>query len=535
MKAQRALELGLVDRITSSDKLLDDAVGFALERAKAGGPYPKARERTDKLPDASMLDQIFQMGRAQVAKRAGKMIAPMKAVEAIEAGVKEGYEKGLETELERFIECMFGDQAQAMIHFFFAMRATTQVPEFKDLKAKARPVKSVAVIGGGLMGRDIAFVNLTGRKNVVLIEVDQERLDAAVEVIRGHFQRRVDRGRMSKERMDEALGRLKPTLDYGNIADVDLVIEAVFENMDIKKEVLSKVNEAVSREAFITSNTSTLPITELAKAVDGPERVIGLHYFSPARAMPLLEMIRTEQTSAETIATCFGLAKDSRKTPVLVADCYGFLTNRIILPYGQEASVLVEEGASIQQVDEALVEFGMPMGPFTMMDMAGIDIGYHAAPGMIKAYPEKFRVSTIGKMVYEAGRYGQKTAKGYYQYEEGKREGSPDPEVDKIIEAARKEKGITPRDIQKEEILERIIYMWVNEAAYCLEEGVALKPGDVDVATVMGFGFPAWRGGLMFYAQKVGYTKIHDTLAKYAEKYDGGPYKPSEWLLAHAK
>jgi 3-hydroxyacyl-CoA dehydrogenase len=417
-----------------------------------------------------------------------------------------------------------------MVHFFFAMRATTRVPEFKDLKSKARPVNSVGVVGGGLMGRDIAFVNLMGGKEVALIEVDQGRLDAAVEIIRGHFQRRVDRGRMSQDKMDAALARLQPTLDYADIADVDLVIEAVFEDMDVKKEVLSKVNAAVSKEAFITSNTSTLPITELAKAVDGPERVIGLHYFSPARAMPLLEIVRTKQTSAETIATSFALAKATRKTPVLVADCYGFLTNRIILPYGQEAAMLVEEGATIQQVDEALVEFGMPMGPFTMGDMAGIDIGYHAAPGMMKAYPEKFRVSATGRMLYEAGRYGQKTGKGYYQYEEGKRQGTHDPEVDKIIEAARKEKGVTPREISNDEILERIIYMWVNEAAYCLDEAVALKPGDVDVATVMGFGFPPWRGGLMFYAQKVGYKKIYDTLADYAEKY-GGPYKPSEWLL----
>jgi len=534
IKAQRALELGLVDKITAPDTLLDDAIAFALERAKSGGPYPKARERTDKLPDAGMLDQIFEMARAQVAKEAGKMVAPMKALEAIEVGVKEGYEKGIEAELEKFIECMFGDQAQAMIHFFFATRATTHVPEFKDLKSKARPVKSVAVIGGGLMGRDIAFVNLMGGKKVALIEADQKRLDAAVEVIRGHFQRRVDRGRLSKERMEEALSRLNPTLDYKDIADVDLVIEAVFENMDLKKEILSKANGTVSRDAVIGSNTSTLPIAELAGAVDEPGRVIGLHFFSPARAMPLLEIVRTQHTSEETIATSFGLAKDIRKTPILVRDCYGFLTNRIIFPYSQEASALVDEGATIEQVDQALVEFVMAMGPFAMADMAGIDIGVHTAPGMMKAYPEKYRASYVAQKLYELGRYGQKTGKGYYKYEEGKRQGIHDPEVDTIIEEARKQKGITPRQISKEEILERTLYMWINECAYCLEEGVTLKPGDVDVATVMGFGFPAWRGGLMFYAQRIGYQKIYDTLAAYAEKYGDGSYKPSEWLRAQA-
>jgi len=530
INAQRALGLGLLDKLTSSNKLLDDAVEFALERAKADGPLPKARERADKMPPAEVLDQIFQMARMQVQQKAGRMVAPMKALEAVESGIKEGYDKGIETEMEKFIDCLFGEQAQAMIHLFFAQRGTSRVPEFKDLKSKARPVKSVGVIGGGLMGRDIAFVHLQAGKEVALIEVDQERLDAAVEVIRGHFQRRVDRGRLSKEKMDAALGRLKPTLDYADIADVDMVVEAVFEKLDLKKQILSKVNAAVPRDVFIASNTSTLPISELAAAVDGPERVIGLHFFSPARVMPLLEMVRTDQTSEETIATCFGLAKEIRKTPILVKDCYGFLTNRSIWSYSQEAATLVEEGASVQQVDEALVEFGMRMGPFTMADMAGIDIAAHAAPGMMEAYPDKVRIVHVAEKMYETGRYGQKVGKGYYQYEEGKREGKPDPEVGSIVEEVRKELGITPREISKEEILERTLYLWINECAYCLEEGVALKPSDVDIATVMGFGFPPWRGGLMLYARQVGYKKIYDTLAKYAEKFGGGPYTPSEWL-----
>jgi 3-hydroxyacyl-CoA dehydrogenase len=533
IKAQRALELGLVDKLTSSDRLLDDAIDFALERAKAGGPHPKTRERADKVPPAEMLDQIFQMAQLQVKERAGHFIAPLKALEAVEASIKGGYEKGIEVELEKFIECMFGEQAQAMIHLFFAQRATTRVPEFGDLKSKARPVKCVAVIGGGLMGRDIAFVHLQAGKDVLLVDVGQEQLDAAVEVIQGHFQRRVNRGRLTKEEMDECLARLRPTIDYADIADVDVVIEAVFEKMDLKKQILSKLNETVSREAVIASNTSTLPISELARAVDGQERVIGLHFFSPARVMPLLEMVRTDQTSEETIATSFALAKEIRKTPVLVKDCYGFLANRTIWPYSQEATRLVEEGASVQQVDEALVEFGMRMGPFTMADMAGLDIGAHAAPGMMKAYPEKFHVSPIGKKLYEMGRYGQKVGKGYYKYEEGKREGVPDPDVDKIIEGVRKEMGIEPREISTEEILERTLYAWVNECAYCLEEGVALKPSDVDIATVMGFGFPPWRGGLMLWAKAVGYKKISDALAKYAEKYDG-VYKPSPWLTSEA-
>jgi len=534
VKPQRALDLGLVDEVVPADELLDRAVAFAIERVKEGGPYPKSRERADKLPDAGMVEQIFQMAAMQVQKQAGQMTAPLKALEAVKVGVVEGYEQGRVKELDEFIKCMFEGQAPAMINVFFAQRATTHVPGMKDLKSKAKPVNKVAVVGGGLMGRDIAFINLLGHKEVALIEVDQDRLDAAVETIRGHCQRRVDRGRMSAEKMNDTLSRLKPTLDYADIADVDLVIEAVFEKMEIKKEVLGKINDAVPRDTFIGSNTSTLPITELAAVVDGPERVIGLHFFSPARVMPLLEIVRTAETSEETIATSFALAKAIRKTPILVKDCYGFLTNRVIFPYVQEGAVLVMEGAGIRQVDDALVEFGMRMGSFTMGDMAGIDIGYHIAPGMMEAYPDKYRPDPIGAKMFELGRYGQKAGKGFYKYEEGSRQGVPDPDVDAVVDELRKEKGITPREISADEIVERMIYMWINECAGCLEEGVALSPGDVDIATVMGFGFPPWRGGIMYYAKQVGYKQVHDTLAKYADQYGGGPYTPNKWLLDNA-
>ncbi|MFO0944631.1 MAG: 3-hydroxyacyl-CoA dehydrogenase NAD-binding domain-containing protein [Planctomycetota bacterium] len=478
---------------------------------------------------------IFMFARKMVADKAGKMVAPMKALECVEVGVKEGYEKGLAKELDNFIELALGEQALAMIHFFFAMRGTTRIPDLKNHQNEAKPIAKVGVVGGGTMGRDIAFVHLLSGKTVTLLEADQQRLDAAVEAIKGHFSRRVDRKKMTPEKMQNTLAKFKPTLNYEDFRDVDLVIEAVFEKMEVKKEVFKKLAPVVRRDAVLASNTSTLPIAELASVVEGPERVIGLHFFSPARVMPLLEEIRTSQTSPATVVTCLNLAKDIKKTPVLVGDCYGFLTNRIAMSYGSEANAILQEGASVEQIDKAIKEFGLPMGPFTMGDMAGNDIGYHAAPGMMKAYPERSRpLPAFAEKMFQAGRHGQKAGKGFYLYKSGSSEGMRDPEFEKILAESRKEAGITPRtDITDQEIVERIMYTWVNAAALCLEEGIALKASDVDVATVMGFGFPVWRGGLMHYAEKTGWRKVVSALDGYAKKY-GPIYAPAQWLRDQA-
>lgn len=535
IRAEKAAKIGLIDKLVTGGSLTEEAIAFAVEKSKPGTKHPKSRERKDQLPNFVMAAGIFMFAKNQVASKAGKMIAPLKALEAVEVGVKEGYSKGLAKELDNFIELAFGEQARAMIHFFFAMRATTRIPELKGHEAEAKPIQKVGVIGGGTMGRDIAFVNLLGGKSVTLLEANQERLDAAIETIKGHFDRRVERKKMKPEKMQEAFGRLSGTLSYDAFRDVDLVIEAVFEKMDVKKEVFQNLNKVVRPDTIVASNTSTLPIGELATVIDHPERVIGLHFFSPARVMPLLEEIKADNTSPATIVTCLNLAKDIKKTPVLVGDCYGFLTNRIAMSYGSEANAILEEGASVEQIDKALVEFGLPMGPFTMGDMAGNDIGYHAAPGMQAAYPDRSRsMPSFAKKMFDAGRHGQKAGKGFYLYKKGSSTGSHDPEMDKILEESRKEAGITPRkDITDQEIVERIIYTWVNAAALCLQEGIALKPGDVDVATVMGFGFPPWRGGLMYYASQVGYGKIVAALDGYAKKY-GKIYEPAQWLRDRA-
>lgn len=534
IKAEKAKDLGLVDEIAPADQVLSRSLAFAREKSSSSA-HPKARELASKLPDKDTAGMIFQFAKGEVAKKAGAMIAPGKALEAIEAGVVGGYAKGLEKELDNFVDCFTSPQADGMIHFFFAQRGTTRIPELKDVKP-AGSLTKVGVVGGGTMGRDIAFVHLISGKSVTLLEADQGRLDAAVDTIRGHFQRRVDQGRMTPEKMKAAMDRLKPTLDYKDFASAELIIEAVFEKMEVKKDVFTKLAKVVSPTCVLASNTSTLPITELSTVTPDPSRMIGLHFFSPARVMPLLEIIRTAKTSPQTIATCMAHAKEIKKTPVLVGDCYGFLTNRIAMAYGSESGQLLDEGADVAFVDKVIVKFGMPMGPFTMGDMAGNDIGYHAAPGMMKAYPKRSRpISPIARKMFEAGRHGQKSGKGFYKYEPGDNQGKRDPDFEALAQAVYQERGKPPRtDFTEQEIHERIMYVLVNAAAECLQEGIALKPSDVDVATVMGFGFPPWRGGLMHWAEKEGYGKIVSALDGYAKKH-GAFYEPCDWLRNAAK
>jgi 3-hydroxyacyl-CoA dehydrogenase len=528
----KALELGLVDQLVEPGQVLEAAMKLALEKS-GSSTHPKAREKSDKLPPREMAEQMFAMARHMIDSAPVRFRAPARAVACIEAGVLEGYEAGIAAEQKLFVDCYFDEQAQGLIHFFFASRSTGKIKELEGVAPV--PVARVGVIGGGTMGRDIAFVHLLAGYPTHLLEVDQGRLDAAVATIKGHFARRVEKKKLSPADAEKLFAQLTPTLDYASLAGVDLVIEAVFERMDIKKDVFTKLAAACKPGCILASNTSTLPIAELAEVTKDASKVIGLHFFSPARAMPLLEIIRFGSTSKETIQTCLQVAKKIGKTPVLVRDCYGFLTNRIAFAYGAEANALLEEGATIEAIDQATVAFGFPMGPFTMGDMAGNDIAYHAIPGMIQAYPNRARpVSPLVDMMFRAGRHGQKAGKGFYAYDENKK-AKPDPEMAGMVDEVRRVRGVTPRtDISAEEITERIVYTWVNIAADCLEDGTALTPDDVDVATVMGFGFPAWKGGAMNYARQVGFGKIVNALDRYAAKY-GKVYEPSAWLRRAAE
>ena len=530
--AAKAAKLGLVDQLVEPNELLDAAIKLATEKSGETS-HPKAREKSDKIPPAEMIEQIFGMARQMLEQSPIKMRAPGRAIKCIEEGVTKGYAAGIKAEQDLFVDCYFDEESQGLIHFFFASRSTTKIPELEGVTPLK--IEKVGVVGGGTMGRDIAFVHLLAGYPVTLLEADEARLKAAVDVIKGHFARRVEQKKLKPEDAEKGVARLTPTLDYAAYKDADLIIEAVFERMDVKKEVFTKLAAVVKPSCILASNTSTLPIAELSTVTKDPTKVIGLHFFSPARAMPLLEIIRFDKTSKETIQTCLDVAKRIKKTPILVRDCYGFLTNRIAFAYGAEANAILEEGASVQQIDDALVEFGFPMGPFTMGDMAGNDIGYHATPGMMKAYPARARtISPLIEMMFKDGRHGQKAGKGFYAYDESKKKHA-DPGFEAMVVETRKQLGIKPRtDISKEEITERIVYTWVNIAADCLHDGTTLTTGDVDVATVMGFGFPPQRGGLMNYAERIGYAKIVEALDRYTAKY-GKVYEPSAWLRKAAQ
>ena len=390
------------------------------------------------------------------------------------------------------------------------------------------------MVGGGTMGRDIAYVHLAAGHRVALLEADGARLAAAVDVVRGHFARRVERGALSRGDMDAALERLTPTLDYASLAGAGLAIEAVVERLDVKLDVFRRLDAAVATDAILASNTSTLPIAELAAAVREPGRVLGLHFFSPARVMRLVEVVRAPDTSPATLDAALAHVRALGKTPVVVGDCYGFVSNRLSMVYAAEALALLEEGASPEEVDRPLVEFGMPMGPLAMSDMAGNDISYLAHPGLHAAYGDRARPSPVWERLFRAGRHGQKAGKGFYDYPRGATAGVPSPEVAAMLDAVRAERGVAPRRVPPAEVLERVLYQTVNEGARCLDEGVAASADDVDTVMVLGFGFPAARGGPMRWAAAdVGYATVVRALDRYADSL-GPRFAPAAWLRERA-
>lgn len=417
-----------------------------------------------------------------------------------------------------------------------ACRAAADVPELAAARAHVRPLRRVGVVGGGTMGRDIAFVHLLAGCDVALREADQARLDAAVAAIRGHVARRVSRGDATAAQGEALLARLTPTLEDAPLADAALIVEAVVEVLDVKRELFARLGALVAHDAILASNTSTLPIAELAAVVPEPSRVVGLHFFSPARVMRLVEVVRAAATSDATAAAAMAHVAALGKVPVLVGDCYGFVSNRLSMAYFAEATALLDEGASPAEVDAALVAFGMPMGPLTMSDLAGVDIGHLIQPGLQRAYGPRARRSPIVERLYDMGRHGQKAGAGYYRYEAGKTGDAarhPDPAVDALLAEQRAARGITPRTIPPDEIVARVVYVTANEGARCIEEGIARTPEDVDVVMGLGFGFPAARGGLMRHVDDVGAARVVEALEAWAARARGeeaARYEPSDWL-----
>jgi 3-hydroxyacyl-CoA dehydrogenase len=524
VKAQDALKHGIVDRLIEGD-LLAGAVAFAREIA--GKPAPKTRERNGNLGTAEANAPIFAAAREAARTKQRGMMAPLAAIDAVEAATKVPFAEGSETERKLFAECLFSDQSKALIHVFFGEREVAKIPDIP----KETPLISVnqaAVVGAGTMGGGIAMVLANAGIPVLLKDADQPALDRGMANIQKNYASSVKRGRFTQQFVDECLKRIQPTLSFDGFSDADMVIEAVFEGMALKKQVFAELDRVCKAGAILASNTSTLNIDEIASATSRPEFVIGTHFFSPANVMRLLEIVRGKATSKEVIATCMQLSKKAGKIGVLVGNCRGFVGNRMFGPYRREAQFLVEEGARVEAVDKALVDYGMAMGPLATGDLAGLDVGWRIRKEYRHLEKPGIRQPLAEDRLCEMGRYGQKTGAGWYQYDENRR-AAADPEVAELVHKWATEAQVPQRRILAEEIVDRCIYALVNEGARILEEGYALRSVDIDIIYLNGYGFPAYRGGPMWYADTVGLKKVYDRISEF-HKQHGEIWEPAPLL-----
>ncbi|MDB5417863.1 MAG: fatty oxidation complex, alpha subunit [Phenylobacterium sp.] len=522
--AKEALEMGLVDEIVPEGQLKDGAIAFARKAVAEGKPLVKVRENNAKLAPAKGHPEIFANFRKANARKFRGFLAPEYNIRCVEAAVNSAsFDEGLSVERKLFMELMTGPQSAAQRYYFFAERQANKIPDVPD-DTPIRPIKKVGILGAGTMGGGIAMNFANAGIPVTIVEVQQEALDRGLKVIRGNYER--SRGAVA-EQTEKRMGLLTGSLDMDAFADCDLVIEAVFERMDIKKDVFTNLDRICKPGAILATNTSALNIDEIASVTKRPQDVIGLHFFSPANVMKLLEIVRADHTAKDVIATSMKLAKQIGKVAVLVGVTPGFVGNRILGQRQREAQKLVLEGAMPWDVDRVLYDFGFPMGPFAMSDLAGLDIGW---------VKEKSNGATIRDVLCEMDRRGQKTGAGYYDYDEN-RNAKPSPVTEQIINDFIAKSGRNPRKISDEEILERCIYPMINEGAKILEEGKAIRSSDIDVVWVNGYGWPVYRGGPMFYGDHLGPDKV---LAKMKEFQGamGEDFKPAallETLVADGK
>ncbi len=517
--ASKAEKIGLVDKVVGEDSLAEDAIAFAREQI--GKAPPRASEGTAN-EDGVKNPAIFDEFRAKNARKLRGFDAPEAGIQAVKAAGEMSYEDGVKKERELFMGLMAGTQSAAMRHYFFAERAANKIDDIpKD--TPLIPIENVGVIGAGTMGGGISMNFLSAGIPVTILEMEQEALDRGTSVMRKNYERTASRGRMTEEQVEAAMGLLTPTLDYADLADCDLVIEAVFENMDIKKEVFAKLDETVKQGAILASNTSYLDVDEIATATKRPEAVLGMHFFSPANVMKLLEVVRGEKTGNSELATVMKLAKKIGKIAAVSGVCPGFIGNRMLSPRQQQAQALIMEGANYWDVDDVLLEFGFPMGPFQMSDLAGLDIGWHRDPE---------RIESVRDALCAMDRRGQKTGAGYYDYDQS-RNRTPNDDVKKVIAEFAEKQGVEQREIGKDEIKERLLYPMVNEGALILEEGMAQRASDIDVVWINGYGWPLYTGGPMFWADTVGLGTIVEGLEKYGDKM-GENFKLSDMLKTKA-
>jgi 3-hydroxyacyl-CoA dehydrogenase len=516
--APAAHKAGLIDELVPEGELRSAAIAFAKKVVAENRPLKKVRDLNEKVEAARGKPEIFAEFRKANAKKFRGFLAPEYNIQTIEAAVNLPFDEGLKIERKLFLELMEGIQSKAQRYVFFAERQVWKVPDVPE-DTPTLPIKKVGVIGAGTMGGGIAMNFANVGIPVTIIEMKQEALDRGLGVIRKNYETTAQRGRIKMEDVEKRMSLLTGSLDMNALADCDLVIEAVFENMDIKKDVFGKLDKIVKQGAILASNTSYLNINEIASATSRPEWVIGLHFFSPANVMRLLEVVRGAKSSKQVIATSMQLAKKIGKVGVLVGVCHGFVGNRMLAARQAQAQAMMLEGAMPWDIDKPLYDFGMPMGPFAMADLAGLDIGWSK---------ETSKSSTVREVLCEMDRRGQKTGAGFYDYDE-KRNAKPSPVTEKIVKDFMAKAGNQPREISKEEILERLIYPMINEGAKILEEGIAIRPSDIDIVWINGYGWPVYRGGPMFYADTVGLQTVVAKLKEHQSKL-GPDFKISPLL-----
>ncbi|MBL8231192.1 MAG: enoyl-CoA hydratase/isomerase family protein [Bryobacterales bacterium] len=524
VKAPEAARLGLIDRIIEGD-LLAGAVAFARETA--GAPLRKVRDRNDKLGTEDENAPIFASAREAAKKRQRNLVAPLAAIDAVEAATKLPFAEGVKEEGRLFQQCLFSTQSKALIHVFFGERTVAKIPDVPK-ETPLLPIGKAAVLGAGTMGGGIAMNYANAGIPVVLKDASQEALDKGLATIRKNYAASVAKGRFSQAVMDQRMALITPTLDEQAFEDADIIVEAVFENMALKKEIVARLDEIAKPAAILASNTSTLSIDEIASATKRPHMVIGHHFFSPANVMRLLEIVRGRETSKEVIATSMSLARTLGKIGVLVGNCRGFVGNRMFGPYRREAQFLVEEGAAIEAVDRAMTDFGMAMGPLAVGDLAGLDIGWRIRKEFKHLEQPGVRKPLLEDRLVEMGRFGQKTGAGWYKYDEN-RKALPDPAVEELIAKVREAAGIQARVISQEEITDRLLYSLVNEGARILEERIALRSADIDIVYLNGYGFPGYRGGPMFYADTIGPSAVLERVRDF-HKQHGALWTPAPLL-----
>jgi len=510
--AEAALKAGLVDRIVPADTF-QGVLDFAQELA-GRRTHPRLRAARALLPAKVGAEDFFKAARARVARQARGMISPGKCVDAVEAAVLRPFEEGVRIERAIFLELVASEQSKALRHAFFAERAAAKIAGLPQ-DTPTRPIGRAAVIGFGTMGGGIAMSFANAGIPVTVLETTQEALDKGLELCRRNWEASAKKGRMTMQQVGERLALLQPTLRYADLGLADIVIEAVFEDLAVKQKVFRELDRVARPGAILATNTSTLDVDQIAAVTRRPADLLGTHFFSPANVMRLLEVVRGAATAPDALATVMKLARPLKKVAVVSGVCDGFIGNRMLEHYVRQSLFLLEEGASPQQIDKALTDFGMAMGIFAVGDLAGLDIGYAIRQRRYKEKPD-VRYPRIADRVVELGRLGQKTGKGWYRYEPGDRAPRVDPEIDALIEAYRKELGISPRAITDEEIVQRCVFALVNEGARILAEGIAQRASDIDVVYLTGYGFPAWRGGPMYFAEGFGLPKVVEAMLRFA-------------------